>query len=458
MPDIVFSTATALARAIRERQVSVLEVLEAHLAHIARHNPRLNAIVTLDEEGARQRARAADDALARGEIWGPLHGVPLTLKDVHSVARMRTTAGFEPLAGYVPTNDGTVAARLRSAGAIIIGKTNVPALAADFQTQNLIFGRTNNPWNLNRTPGGSSGGAAAAVAAGLVPLEIGSDIGGSIRIPAHFCGVYGLKPTEHRVSVAGHIPDLPGSPRGVRIMGVVGPLARDIGDLELAFRIIAGADGRDTDVPPVPLRVEDPPPFRELSVAWTPTFPGVPAARDVREAMADLAAELARQGSRVEKCLPEVDFAAQRALFSELVGYVVNVFQPRAEGTGPVSLASYLKALDQRDSFILAWEHFFDDWDVLLCPAAMTTAFEHHPTETPFTIGGEQVRYWEMISYCCPFNLTGHPAVVLPLAQDGDGLPIGVQIAGRRWGEERLLAIARTLSDVAGRYQRPPGY
>ena len=211
--------------------------------------------------------------------WGAVDvkGCPFRRRDA------RTTAGLQPLAGagYIPPKDGTIAARLKSAGAIILGKTNVPVLLANFQTENPIFGRSNNPWNLERTPGGSSGGAGAAVAAGLVPLEIGSDIGGSIRLPAHFCGVYGLKPTEHRVSLAGHIPELPGSPRSIRIMGVIGPIARGIDDLSLAFRINAGADGCDTDVPPVLLTEEVSPPFKDLRIAWTPTFPGVPAADDI---------------------------------------------------------------------------------------------------------------------------------------------------------------------------------
>ena len=458
MKDILFSTATALARAIREKQVSASEVLEAHLTQIAKHNPALNAIITLDVEGARMRAQAADSALARGETWGQLHGVPLTLKDGHSVAGMRTTAGYEPLAGYIPPKDGTTAARLRSAGAIILGKTNVPELLGDFQSENPIFGRSNNPWNLERTPGGSSGGACAAVAAGLVPLEIGSDAGGSIRIPAHFCGVYGLKPTEHRVSMAGHIPELPGSPRSWRILSVIGPLARDIDDLCLAFRIIAGADGCDTDVPPVSLTQETPPPFQGLRIAWTPTFPGVPAADDICHAIESLATELTHLGSRVEVRLPEVDFIQQSALFVELFEYVLTVFQPQPEGTQPISLANYFTALDRRDAFIFAWDHFFDDWDVLLCPVAMTTAFEHCPKDTPILVNGEQVGYWEMLSYCTPFNLTGHPAIVLPLAQDRNNLPIGIQIVGRRWGDERLLAIAKTLSQLTRGYRRPPGY
>ena len=436
MDDIVFSTAAALAAAIRAKQVSALDVLEAHLAQIARHNPRLNAIVTLDEEGARRRAREADAALARGDLWGPLHGVPLTLKDSHAVAGMRTTAGYEPLAHYVPAEDGAVAARLRAAGAIILGKTNVPVLLADFQSDNPIFGRTNNPWDLSRTPGGSSGGAAAALAAGMTPLEVGSDFGGSIRLPAHFCGLFGLKTTEHRVSRIGHIPNLPGLPRATRILGVMGPLARDLDDLELAARILVGADGRDTDAPPLPWRDEAPPPFRALRVAWAEAFPGAPVAADVRQGLARLAAELDRLGCRVEERLPALDFARQRALFDELSTQITTVFRPQPEGAPPLTLAQYLTALDERDGFILAWERFFETWDVLLCPVGMTAAFTHRPTGAPLTVDGREVAYWRMTDHTCPFNLTGHPAVVLPLGLDRDGLPLGVQLVGRRWGEE----------------------
>src|SRR4051794_5186167 len=265
--NLNFASATTLAAAVRERHVSAAEVLQAHLVQIERHNPALNAIVTLDIDGARERARAADAALARGELWGPLHGVPVTLKDCHTTAGLRTTAGYPPLSDYIPTEDGTVAARLRRAGAMIIGKTNVPTLAMDPQTDNPIFGRTNNPWNLERTPGGSSGGAAAALAAGMTPLEVGSDIGGSIRNPSHFCGVCGLKPTDNRVPVTGHIPGLPDVPRWTRVLNVVGPMARTVEDLQLAFQILAGPDGHDTEVPPVPVRTVDCPPLSALRVA-----------------------------------------------------------------------------------------------------------------------------------------------------------------------------------------------
>lgn len=454
MDDLAFASATDLAGQIDRREISATELLNTYLDRIARYNPALNAIVTLDEERAWKRAREADAALARDETWGPLHGVPMTLKDGHSVAGMRTTAGFEPLADYVPPEDGTVAARLKAAGAIIIGKTNVPVLLDDFQTDNPIFGRTNNPWDLDRTPGGSGGGACAAVAAGLVPLEVGSDLGGSIRIPAHFCGVLGLKPTEHRVSLAGHIPDLPGSPRGVRILGVIGPHARYVDDLSLALRVVAGVDGRDTDVPPVPLVSElSPPSLQELRIAWAPTFPNVLVARDIRAAIEQLATELDRLGCHVEERLPEVNFAQQRELFSELAGFVEQVFQPRPEGTPPLTLADYFAALHRRDDFIRAWDSFFAEWDVLLCPVTATTAFPHCATGTPLDVDGEMVEYWETTAPCGPATLTGHPAVAVPLGEDREGLPIGVQVVGRRWGEERLLAIAKLLAGVTGGLQ-----
>jgi amidase len=457
MQELAFATATELAAAIRERKVSAVEVLEAHLRQIARHNSALNAVVTLDEEGARHRAREADGALARGESWGPLHGLPMTLKDGHSTAGMRTTAGHPPLAGYVPAADGTVAARLKKAGAIIIGKTNVPDLLLDIQSFNPIFGRTNNPWDLERTPGGSSGGAASALAAGMTPLEIGSDFGGSVRIPAHFCGLFGLKTTEHRVSMAGHIPDLPGAPRSHRVMWSIGPLARSVEDLTLGYRVIAGPDPRDPDVPPVEMREVPPPALSDLRIAWAPTFPGVPAAASIRDALHGLAAELDSLGARIEETLPEVSFKEHAVLRSELSKAAQRAFS-LDEGDPPPTLGEFMLALHRRDALIAAWEQFFSEWDVLLCPVTMTTAFVHCETETPLGVDGEEFPYWWALRHCAAFNVTGHPSLVLPIGRDPDGLPIGVQVVARRWGEDSLLAIASRLAEVTGPFQRPPGY
>ena len=458
MHDPIFATAADLAAAIRERRVSAGEALDAHLAQIARHNPQLNAVVTLDEEGARNRARAADEALARGEVWGPLHGVPMTLKDGHSTAGMRTTSGYAPLAEYVPGKDGTVAARLKGAGAIVVGKTNVSILLGDIQSDNPIFGRTNNPWDLSRTSGGSSGGAAAALATGMTPLEIGSDLAGSIRIPSHFCGVYGLKTTEHRVSMHGHIPDLPGEPRSHRHMWSIGPMARNVADLALAYRIISGPDGIDPDVPPVPLDAGGDwlgPTHASLRIAWAPTFPGVPAMSAIRRTLHDLASELDRLGARVEERLPDINFgdlARTRVVLSRAVRLA---FRPE-EDEPPVSLTDYFTTLYKRDAFIEVVERFFSEWDALLCPVAMITAFTHRPTDTGIEVEGEDVNYWRVVGHCAPFNFTGHPAVVIPAGSDADGLPIGVQIVGKRWGEAHLLRVAELIAQVAGPFRRPP--
>ncbi len=447
MQNLTSLTATQLSTAIRERRVSSLEVVDAHLEQIAARNPALNAIITLDEEGARKRAQEADAALARGELWGHLHGVPITLKDCHSTAGMRTTAGYPPLSEYIPDKDGTVAARLKGAGAIIMGKTNVAELLMDLQSNNPIFGRTNNPHDPSRTSGGSSGGACAALAANMTPLDIGSDFAGSIRIPAHFCGVYGLKPTEHRVSMHGHIPDLPGAARTNHILWSIGPLARSLDDLALAFQIIAGSDSHDPDVPPLAWSDMPIPRLQDLRIAWTPTFPGVPVSSPIRDALDRLASELDRLGAQVKDQLPNLSFEEQAKVRVQLSKAIGAVSIPPSEDPMP-TLADYFAALQRRDIFIHEWERFFTEWDALLCPVAMTTAFPHCETGTSLLVDGEQVNYWRIIGHCAPFNLTGHPAVVIPVGHDPDGLPIGVQLVGRRWDEEHLLAVATAITQV----------
>lgn len=321
--------ARVLARRISRRQVTAVEALEAHLERIGQRNPALNAVVSLDVDQARGTAKAAAAALQQGERWGPLHGVPMTLKDGHDVAGLRTTLGTVAF-DRIADEDGTVAARLRAAGAIIIGHTNVAAGLADFlQSANPVFGRTANPWDTTRTAGGSSGGAAAALAAGMTPLEIGSDLAGSIRLPAHFCGVYGLKTTEHRVPLTGFFRPPEGGPRPVRIMSCPGPLARDLGDLQLALAVIAGPDGQDGDVPPVPLLPRRRRRLKELRLAVAPTLPGATVARDVRRQVERVAAQASDAGARVDERLPDLDWEALDRLFGELVATVTGVFDPR---------------------------------------------------------------------------------------------------------------------------------
>jgi amidase len=458
--ELWWSSARELARLQRERRVSAVEMLEAHLERIERHNPSLNAVVSLDPDRARERAEAADAALARGEVWGPLHGVPMTLKDAFDVAGLRTTVGTGAL-DRVPSEDGVVAARLRAAGAIILGHTNVPPWLADYQSANPIFGRSANPWDLERTPGGSSGGAAAALAAGLTPLEVGSDLAGSCRLPPHFCGVYGLKTTEHRVPDTGFFRLPEGTPRSVRILGGTGPLARDLDDLELALAIIAGPDGRDGEIPPVPVSSERGRPVEGLRLAVAPTLPGVTVARDIQETIERVSAAAADAGAVVEARLPEVDWEGLLQLYGDIVMTVTGLFDPTANlPEEHRTLAWYLSALDLRDRFVSLWEAFFDDLDGLIVPPAMTTAFTHREPGASLEIDGWEADYGANGHPLVIFNLTGQPGLVVPAGQDRDGLPIGIQFVGPRWSEMRLLAVARALEEagILPGFRPPPGY
>src|SRR5215475_5331242 len=303
MTQLPFRSATELAAAVRGKEVSSAELLECYLDRIEELNPALGAVVTLDAEGARREAAEADGRLARGAEVGPLHGLPVTVKDCLETAGMRTTCGAPELAGYVPEKDAEAVGRLRRAGAIIVGKTNLPVWASDCQSYNELFGTTNNPWDATRTPGGSSGGAAAAVAAGLSALELGSDLGGSLRIPAAWCGVYTLKPSFGIIPVDGHIPPPPGMPAEVDI-GVLGPLARSAADLDLCLAVLAGPDPVEAtawrlELPAAPARD-----VGEWRVAVWPEEPGWPVDRPVAERLGAAAAALAAAGMRVEEARP----------------------------------------------------------------------------------------------------------------------------------------------------------
>ena len=267
--NLVFATASQLARMIREGEVSSVEVSNAFLQQMEKHNSKINAIATLDAAKAKQRAVEADEALAKGEYWGALHGVPITIKDTFETKGLLTTAGYKPLKDYIPDRNATVVERLRQSGAIILGKSNLAEMASDFQSSNELFGKVNNPWNLNYTPGGSSGGSAAAIAAGFSALDLGNDCSGSTRQPAHFCGVYGLMPTDRRISTAGHIPEAPGMPKCIRQLMTVGSFARSIEDLELCLSLIYGADERQPDVQPVPLNIPKEKHLQDLKIAWS---------------------------------------------------------------------------------------------------------------------------------------------------------------------------------------------
>lgn len=492
MPNLFFLPAYRLAEMIRDREVSAVEVLDAHLAQISKHNSSLNAICTLDADNARIRAKQADAALASEENWGALHGVPVTIKDIFETAGLRTTAGYIPLRDHIPQQDATVVARLRLAGAVILGKTNMAELAGDFQSTNSLFSRVNNPWHLDYTPGGSSGGSSAAVAAGLSPLDLGNDIAGSVRQPAHFCGVYGLKPTDRRISTAGQIPEVPGMPICIRQMITVGCFARSLADIKLCFSLIAGADLRRPDVPPVPLDTAVDKSLQNLKIAWIDEWDEVPVSYETRDLMQATADKLAQAGAQIERWLPDrFDLSEILNLYTRMAAYtnvyaqpkdryniqrsLKQIFRTATQGDKKLrklgdfsrvlpellnpSLKGYFVALTERDHFTAQIDEALEAWDVWLCPVAATPAFTHRPAWSAIDIDGKS--YPHAVAngaYTMPFNLSGHPAVVIPIGQTQNGLPIGMQIVGKRWREIELLAIAQEIDKAIGAFKHPPGY
>jgi amidase len=492
MSSLTFFPASELARMIRDREVSVVEVVNAYLHQIAQHNSKLNAICTLDEGNALARAKLADEALSRGENWGVLHGVPITIKDIFETEGLLTTAGYIPLKDYLPQQDATVVARLRGAGAIILGKTNVSELAGDYQSTNSLFPRVNNPWNLDYTAGGSSGGSAAAVAAGFSALDLGNDFGGSVRQPAHFCGVYGLKSTDRRISTAGQIPEVPGMPICLRQMMTVGCFGRSLADIRLCFELIAGADIRRPDVPPIPLDTPADKSWQNLKIAWIDEWKEVPVASEIREAMTGIAQKLAQAGVQIEHWLPKnFDLSRILHLYGQMAAYVniyaqpidrynlrrswQQIFRTATQGDKKLrklgdfsrllpellnpSLKGYFAALTERDRFTAQIDEALEPWDVWLTPVAATTAFTHRPAWSAIDIDGRSYPYAVANgAYTMPFNLSGHPAVVIPIGQTANGLPIGMQIVGKRWREMELLAIAQKLDQLINAFRNPSGY
>ena len=391
----------------------------------------------------------------------------MTIKDALETAGVRTTGGHPPLKDYVPKTDAAAVAKLRAAGAILLGKSNVPPLSADYRADNPIFGRTNNPWDLERTPGGSSGGASAAVAAGLTAFDVGSDLAGSVRTPAHFCGLFGLKVTEGRVSNAGHIPELPGQPRAVRHMNVLGPLTRSIDDLELVGKAISESFHPWNDTPAK----------TGYRMAWSADFGGLPVTRDTKQAIAQLGAKLGAEQRNpdgfdfeqaweiwgeiaiTERAATGGDRARERvAALNATLGERWAVARGSARGA-KATVADYAVALTRRDEMIGRLEAFFEKWDAFLCPVTVSPAIPHVPFGTPIDVDGEKVPYFIAgTAYTCPFNLTGHPVAILPLTKSASGLPIGVQVVGKLWSEPALLQTARSIAQITGPFTPPPSF
>jgi amidase len=480
MSDIAFKSAVELAQLIKRRDIGCVELLEHYLDRVQRYNPSLNAIVVLD--AARARAQEADAALARGEDWGPLHGVPMTCKESFDVAGLPTTFGIPELQDNIATTDALAIQRLKAAGAVMFGKTNVPLRLADFQSYNQIYGTTTNPWNLERIPGGSSGGSAAALAAGLTGFEIGSDIGGSIRNPAHFCGVFGHKPTWGLLPPRGHA--LPGA-LSQADLSVIGPLARSAADLALGVQIMAGPDEIDRAGYQLNLRVPDHASLTTYRVAVWKTDALAPVSRETMSRVNRVAQAVADAGGVVdETARPDFDPTVAHDVYQTLLQSVMSSrlpdeayakVQAEAASLEPddrseramtlrrqlATYRDYARAHETRTHMRWAWHDFFKTYDVLITPMMATPAFAHD--QRPFRdrammVDGQAQPYFQQIFWAGLASCSYLPATVIPTGPDEEGLPIGVQVIGPQYGDLTTIGFARLLEQAGFAFTAPPGY
>jgi amidase len=482
-----FTTAIAMLAALRARQLSAVELLELHHQRYARYNPELNAIVEPAFEAARHAAQAADAQRARGED-APLLGLPMTLKESINVRGLRTTVGMPQWKDFRSEHDAPVTTRVKAAGAAVMGKTNVPRMLADWQANNPIYGRTSNPWDRSRTPGGSSGGSAAALAAGLTPLEFGSDIGGSIRVPAAFCGVYGHRPSETAMPRSGQFP-FPPMPNPAVFMGVQGPMARCAEDLSLGLDVAAGPDTGEDVAWRFALPAARRSRLADFRVAMLPAIPWVPLDAEIGTALDSLAAGLGGRGCQVKSVQPPElgDFRQHYALYLSLLTAVqlsrvppeqrrvrLDVLRSRddewsraaqrgAEGAAP----DYIAWIGQREQIRAAWRAFFSNWDVLVAPAFFTPAYPHWDKPWPDTeaslkrtldVNGKAVLEELGLFYPSVATVAGQPATAVPLGLTRGGLPIGVQLIGPYLEDRTPLRFAELLAQEFGGFTPPRGF
>lgn len=481
--DLTYASALEAADAIRRRRVSSEELTRGLLDRIDRFQPSVNAFTTVLRDEALAAARAADDALRGGREAGPLHGVPVSIKEAFEIRGVRTTAGAPSLARHVPAADAPAVARLRAAGAVILGHTNAPLMMEDLQSYNEIFGTTNNPWDLTRTPGGSTGGGAAALALGMSFLELGSDLAGSIRLPAHFCGVLGHRPTLNVVPIEGHIPPPPGgAPRPRSEASTAGPLARTARDLELALRILGG--------PAAPFdkawRWELPPArrtdARSYRLGYVLDDPFCPLAADTKDVLGKAVEALRSAGLRLEEGWPAgFSLAEAHAAWSFLLNAVgapeldetrlPSVLEKAARQDGSLDsiraqawTAPYRRSVDanhRRLRMRALWEDWFRAGDAFLMPVAFVPAFQHDHTpgwsrRVIATAAGPR-SYYDLMAWTSVSGLTGHPATVAPVGLTASGLPVGIQVLGPFLEDATSIAVAGLLEEILGGFRPPPG-
>lgn len=482
MTELAFVSARELAYRIRRKQLSSVEVTQYFLRRIEEKNAALNAVVTLDAGNALAAAGRADRALAAGESVGPLHGVPMTIKDAFQIQGVRTTVGAKVWHDFIAPRDAVAVARLRAAGAIFLGKTNTPAFCSDLQSYNPIFGTSNNPWDVTRTPGGSSGGAAAALAGGLTPIELGSDLAGSIRAPASFCGVFGHKPSYGLVPTRGHMP---GPPEGLYAvdMNVAGPMARDADDLAWLLDVIAGPLPDQAKAYRLQLPAARAQSLRGYRVGVWLDDPACSVDDSVLSCLNQAAAALSSAGANLTQEQPAFELGNAAKIYRALLDPMTTVGLPNkilaplealAAGqdeadprtqyarNGLIRHRDWIVWQEFREQLRATWARYFEDYDVLLCPVVMSPAIEHDHSEPQalrkISVNGVARNYTDLFIWSSLASCAYLPATVIPAGRTAQGLPVGLQIIGPYLEDRTTIDFAGRASEVLGGFVAPPGY
>jgi len=480
MNNYIFKSATELSNLIRNKEATSTAIVKAHLDHIKEHNPEIGAIVVLLEQQAMKEASACDKEAQANKFRGPLHGVPMTIKDQFWVEGTKSTLNNNRFKDWVASEDALVVKRLKNAGAIVIGKTNVSKDLLDYQVSGDISPDCKSPFNHAYSPGGSSGGSSAALASGMIPIELGGDLGGSIRIPSNFCGTYGLKPTENTISGHGLSPKAKKARGHLFEMAVPGPMARTLEDLELLWTILQGPDKKDRSIPPIDWNQPEKKALTDYKVGWVDSWPGYETSQQTQDTIKNFVSLLNEKGVETRHAPPGNNLH-QRTLdvFSKLsfqmilqdVPWFVRPLMMRSLRGGFLkgmktdfwqfidTFTDYSELKGRRAKIIEEWETHFEDFDFLVCPIGFGPAYKRCKIGTPINYDGRAVTY---INYVWPFNAcfngSGHPAMNIPLGLGEEGLPMGIQLVGSYWSEPEMLHFAKLVSEFTKGFVRPDGF
>jgi amidase len=488
MNQYIYKSATELASLIFEGKATSYNIVKEHLVRIKQHNDKLNALISIFEEEALQEAALCDKEAKEGKFRGSLHGVPVTIKEQFWIKGKRSNTNFKMLKDFVAPEDAVIVDRIRKSGAVILGQTNVPKNLIDYQVSGDIYQEGKNPYNTDYSPGGSTGGGAAALAAGLTPLELGGDFGGSIRVPSNFCGLFGMKPTEKTVPLHGNIPLPQNANTFILHMVQAGPMARTLEDVELLWKIIVGSHESDRNIPDINWKQATNNSLSDYKIAWTDGWPGFETSRQISNTILSLSDKLKESGCKIEKKIPDNTLhqdslktfvgifpyvVAQgtpwfiRAIIKMQIygGFLKGIKQELPYLVKPMNDGFKLNAnhygemMFQRSLITQRWEIFFKDYDFLICPVAFGPSYKRCKIGSKLTCDGKEMAYIKYVwPYVACFNASGNPSVTIPLGLGEEGLPIGIQIVGKYWSEPELLHFAKQVTKLTEGFIKPNGY